>query len=542
MSLSLRIDNQTHLEDGGPVEFSTDKRGFEIGRDPSMDWTLPDPNRFVSSCHIEIRYENGDYYLYDVSTNGTFINGGSMRVKSPHHLQQGDKLQIGHYLVIVSLGAGAPAAPAPPPAPAFSSGFPAASGFDTPTAPSAPSGGGGDIWSMGGGASTPEQASFDPRPRPAERLSDFGDQHIPVADFGAPAPSPQSPPQEAASPFGNPAPEQAAAFGTAARAGSPFAAPPAQAPAQPSAFGAPPATSPFDTPPASPFGSQGAGASPFGSAPAAPASPFGSPPPQQPQAPPVSQRPAVAEGSPFGAPEHTAPPEIPRPAPPPAQARRPEQVPPSEGFGAPATRSAPQQPVAPNPAQPADDSALLRALCEGAGMQPNALSGVDPTALGYEIGQSLRIMTAELAGLLRARAAAKKMVKSGSRTMLEYDANNPMKFIPTAGEALEVMFGPGRPGYQRGARAVQASFDDVKKHQFALTAAMQPALARLIEDLSPESVESKVESSRFTSKAAKAWEIYVDRWDSKTHPYENGMLDVFLAYFSDAYDDASKGE
>ena len=53
MTLTLRIDNFPSLPDGGPIEFSTDQGGFEIGRDPAMDWTLPDPNRFVSSCHAE---------------------------------------------------------------------------------------------------------------------------------------------------------------------------------------------------------------------------------------------------------------------------------------------------------------------------------------------------------------------------------------------------------------------------------------------------------------------------------------------------------
>ena len=184
---------------------------------------------------------------------------------------------------------------------------------------------------------------------------------------------------------------------------------------------------------------------------------------------------------------------------------------------------------------------MLRAICDGAGLDPSTLNGPDPLATAREIGESLRVMAAELAGLLRARAATKQMVRSGSRTMIGPEDNNPLKFTPTATEALEIMFGPGRPGYLSGAAAVQVSFDDVKAHQYAVHAAIQPALARLLEDLTPQAVEDKVEGGRFGSKSAKCWEVYVERWDAKTHPYENGMLDVFLAYFSDAYDEAVEG-
>ncbi|MFY0633362.1 MAG: FHA domain-containing protein, partial [Vannielia sp.] len=212
MTLTLRIDNFPSLSDGGPIEYSTNQGGFEIGRDPAMDWTLPDPNRFVSSCHAEIRYENGGYWLYDVSTNGTFVNGASMRVKSPYQLQSGDKLQVGHYLVVAEVGqaqsAQAPAHQAPPPA---QSG---PSPFDEPAPPSGGGGGGGDIWSVGG-AAPPSQGEFSSRSS-ASRLSDFGDQHIDLPDFGGsetgtPPPPAASPSGGSASPFGEaPPPPQSA--------------------------------------------------------------------------------------------------------------------------------------------------------------------------------------------------------------------------------------------------------------------------------------------------------------------------------------------
>src|SRR5512145_1086900 len=105
MTITLRIENFDQLPDGGPVTYQASRRGFEIGREQHLDWTLPDPNRVISGRHCEIRYEKGGYWLFDVSRNGTFLNNAESRMKSPHRLQSGDRLQIGHYLIAVDVQA-----------------------------------------------------------------------------------------------------------------------------------------------------------------------------------------------------------------------------------------------------------------------------------------------------------------------------------------------------------------------------------------------------------------------------------------------------
>ncbi|MBM7068832.1 type VI secretion system-associated FHA domain protein TagH [Actibacterium sp. 188UL27-1] len=501
MTLTLRIDNFSSLPDGGPLEYSVSGAGFEIGRDTNMDWTLPDPNRFVSSCHIEVRYEGGNYWLYDVSTNGTFVNGGSMRVRSPHQLQHGDRLQIGHYVVLTDLE-GADVAAAQP---SGTAGFP-------------PPASGADIWSIGGAAAP--GGAFDPTPPPVSQ-PDFGSQHISTPAFAEPAV--QRP--DAGNAFVTNAPVSGTPFGSEPLqdedAESPFGSPD-PAPPEPRADPVPAPT----TPPKDPFSN-----SPSPSARSALS--------DQPASPP----------SPFGAPEHTAPPMITPPepkAPAKTAITAPPDMAPSSAKAPPPKTPPPKaesfrKPTAPKGSatkpETKGDTDILAAICESAGMAPDALDGVDPKHAAQEFGATLRIMADELAGLLRVRAEAKQMVKSGSRTMIGHDANNPLKFIPTSPEALEVMFGPGRPGFQRGSQAIQSSFDDVKQHQFAVHAALQPAISRLLEDLSPTAIQNKIEGNRFSSRNAKSWELFVERWDAKTQPYENGMLDVFLAYFAKAYDD-----
>jgi type VI secretion system FHA domain protein len=302
---------------------------------------------------------------------------------------------------------------------------------------------------------------------------------------------------------------------------------------------------------ASPFGGSGPGGGGddiWGAAPAAPAPLGGGFDPRPRQAPAQGDFADQHIEMPQFAPPPPQPRPMPQPAAAPPYAPPPYTAPQAEAFQGTQFSQPPQpQPTYPPvraPAAsptPAADSAILRAIAEGAGVPETLLTQGDPIETAREIGRALRVATDELAGLLRARAATKQSVRSGSRTMLGAADNNPLKFIPTAPERLDAMFGTGKPGFQRGAESVRKSFEDVKRHQYAVHAAIQPALARLIEDLSPESVEQKVGSSLLHSRKARAWEIFVERWDAKTHPYENGMLDLFMKYFAEAYDAVEQG-
>jgi type VI secretion system FHA domain protein len=432
MKITLRIENFDSLPDGGPLEFSANARGFEAGRGSEMDWTLPDPNRRISSRHFEISFRDHQFWLNDLSANGTFVYGQSMRVSSPHLLTHNDRLQVGHYILRVLIEAPAAAQPVFAPQPAFApppSSAPMGQAFASPTFPPAASPApAADPWSM----------LPNPAPMPT------------------PMPAPNRPPTPLAG-------QQGDSYLDMAR---PVSQPPVSAPPMPAPAAAP--------------GMGGAAA------------------PSLPVSEPFAPRPQAATPLP--------------PSPAPAAAV----------------------------AVTGDAAVLLDAICKGAGLPAGSLAAVDPQRLGEEIGRCLRIATEELMALLSARAAAKQFVKSASRTMIGGLNNSPLKFKPSAGEALQTMFVQRSESYLNSTASFQQGFDDIKRHQTAVYAAMQPALARLLEDLAPEAIEEKASGGLMSSKKGNSWDIFVARWDAKTHPYENGMLDVFLAYFADAYDEAVK--
>lgn len=420
MAIILRIDNFDQLPDGGPVEFRAGPRGFDIGREQHLDWCLPDPDRVVSGHHAQVRYEGGNYFLYDNSRNGTYLNGSQGRVKSPYQLQHGDRLQIGPYIITVAIGQGNEA-PAPFAQPEYAPepmGNPQLSGWDDP-------------WGSGSGSGA---APVDRRLFVDQQRRDRGVRAPDALEDFIPLPT--------------------------ARVPDPFQAP------------------------------------------------------QSLRNVPPSQIPDRAQGG-YGN-GRPMPGGMPNP---------------QAGYGAP-------QAQAPGGGLPLDT--FLQILAQSAGLSPQSLMGRPPEQIADELGTILRTVATELAVLLKARAAAKQMAKSGNRTMLGAERNNPLKFIPNPSEALDLMFQQNRPGYLNGPESVREGLENIKSHERATYAAMQKALLRIMEDFSPDRIEDKAGGGAFGSKKAKAWDIYLERWTAKTEHYENGMLDVFLAYFADAYDTSMK--
>lgn len=192
------------------------------------------------------------------------------------------------------------------------------------------------------------------------------------------------------------------------------------------------------------------------------------------------------------------------------------------------------------PTRSAGGEDFLAHFAKGARINPADLAHLDRGALAEDVGVVMRLVVEHLSVLLAARAKAKVITKSANRTMLAADDNNPLKFLPTPEEILTVMFARSRRGFKDARGSVSEAFSDLEKHEFATIFAMQKALGKLLEDISPDAIESDLKGSVFASKQAKAWQTFVERWEAKNEPHENGMLDEFLAHFSDFYDQQNR--
>ena len=107
MAIKLRVISDHYRSLGEQRTRVFGVNGGTIGRAPDNDWVLPDPKRIVSGHHCEIEYRGGAYWLRDTSTNGVFLNEADEPVSAggPVELQDGDRLRLGDYELIVSVDA-----------------------------------------------------------------------------------------------------------------------------------------------------------------------------------------------------------------------------------------------------------------------------------------------------------------------------------------------------------------------------------------------------------------------------------------------------
>jgi type VI secretion system protein ImpI len=205
---------------------------------------------------------------------------------------------------------------------------------------------------------------------------------------------------------------------------------------------------------------------------------------------------------------------------------------------------APRRPL-PREPQPQPDSAaaleVLDRIARAAGVPTGVFTSRNPDELADEIGAVLRMTAENLGQMLASRAESKTLMRSSSRTMIRAVDNNPLKFAGSPAEALGIMFGPRTRNYLDARTTIERSFGDLKTHQILTFSAMQAALDALFEDLAPERIDHSVEAEHgigalISSRKAKLWDIYAERWRAKTKRADGRLLEAFIALFAQAYD------
>ncbi len=193
------------------------------------------------------------------------------------------------------------------------------------------------------------------------------------------------------------------------------------------------------------------------------------------------------------------------------------------------------------PAASAGAGGFTAAFERGAGLPAGAVSGRSDEQFAEELGQLFRTTAASLQTMLLARAETKSAMRSTERTMIGALENNPLKFSPTPEDAMRVMFGEKTRSYLDAGQTVEQSFADLQRHQMHTFAAMQQALGALIDDLEPDNIAGDTSKDGglagiVSSRRAKLWDTYVERFTSKASRHERGMVDAFMILFAEMYD------
>jgi type VI secretion system protein ImpI len=429
MALRLTIENMTNLPDGGPISFTvTERRPVDIGRDKHLDWTLPDPTRYISSKHCEIRYRDNRYWLHDVSTNGTFVNGSDQRMRNPHELKDGDRLTIGHYLIAVSLDDTDALIAEPNPTGAR------AGSQQTPY----------DVWNV--------------------------DREAPFASKGSRIAPPNS--------DRGPVRPDFVDWTTDTQEDNVRQAPSVKETIEQQRVAAPRHPVWIDD----------------------------------------TEKPTPSETSSTSQPDQVD-----------MLARKQKRT--LQPSPAPALADVPEPP----------GQAFARRIAREASLPEDFFEGQNPEELAQRLGELMRISVTSLMALLQGRSEAKRLTRSTSQTMIQATENNPLKFAPTAEEALMTLLGRKSKTFLDAPTAFEQGFNDLKVHQLKTYAAMQHAASMLMSGLNPAAIADEADKNkgmldRVRSRKGRLWDTYVKRWKASFGRETGAGIEKFMLHFADYYD------
>ncbi|MES2820467.1 MAG: type VI secretion system-associated FHA domain protein TagH [Pseudomonadota bacterium] len=166
------------------------------------------------------------------------------------------------------------------------------------------------------------------------------------------------------------------------------------------------------------------------------------------------------------------------------------------------------------------EAALLKtAFARGSGL-PEATAPAITPAFMESLGRIFAGMTAGTIRLMHARSAMKHEIRANV-TIIASAGNNPLKFAPDGQSAVTQLLGQRFPGFMEPQRAIEDAFDDLSAHQVGLLAGARSAMYELIGRFSPERLkqrlgdETLLDSLLPSMRKAKLWELY-----------EGGFLDI----------------
>jgi len=467
------------------------EQGGTIGRGENSTLVLPDPERFISRVHATISFQAGGFVITDNSTkNPIVLNGRPMGPGSQARLGNGDRIQLGGYILAVELVAGNAAQP-----PAVEIAAPRVSKPPQD-----------DPW-----AALKERDPFaDLKPKQPVMAPP-----VPAVPEPPPPPVVEDARADLLASLQGPQPSIDDVIGPAPAAPGLLAPDPAlEAMEQPDGIGI-----------VDPLKALGGARKPMPS-PTAPdhghelLTPY--------QAPLARPDPALGPRSDVAQPGASA-----------SQAPLPDlEVPPLSTAKPPAPQASPVP-------TGAEDPTLLQALLRGAGIPDSPLlRSVTPETM-ETIGRLLREAVQGTLDLLRARGLTKSEIRADVTMIMPMD-NNPLKFSPTAEAAMVHLLTPHVHGFMPPLRAMKSAYDDLRAHELGVLAGTRAALDEVLGRFAPEELKKRLsdlsvlDSLLPLNRKAKQWDLFVERYQAVAEEAREDFYTAFGKAFRRAYEDQVK--
>ena len=161
------------------------------------------------------------------------------------------------------------------------------------------------------------------------------------------------------------------------------------------------------------------------------------------------------------------------------------------------------------------------------------------TALPAELQQILLIVADGVMDVLRARAEIKNTFRLPV-TIIQRSENNPLKFAPTADEAVQRILAPTGPAFLSGSAAFQDAFEDIRCHQMAMLAGVRAAFESLLVHFNPDRFEHEADGgakrAAFGGKG-RYWDRYREHFEELMGNPDECFRRLFGDEFARAYEE-----
>ncbi|WP_075188039.1 type VI secretion system-associated FHA domain protein TagH [Teredinibacter haidensis] len=499
MALQITI---TRSPDGVTLQESSmvfPEQGGGLGRGDGNHWVLLDPDRFLSSNHCEIRADGGQYFLIDLSTNGTFVNGSPEPIGKGGRiaLNDGDTFELGDYQFSFSN--------------ASSSGTDEMSPFSS--------------------ASSPFAGMDEFAPQQSSQLKDvFGRSN----DGIAPLPL-NSEPQETDPLAALDKASSSAGMGDQELFGC---SDPFENGIDASHYdGADAINQAVHWPDASPSNAIPEGWDDDLMAPVQPAPA----PTQQIATPSRPSRPLPSAPAPGNKSVPLTDPPVSRasqkPAPQPAGQKRGADTGRAAEIKAAKIKAAKARVAAAKKESSAANASLVDAM----GLAEQSLTDEQKNDIAKTVGELLPEIIEGMMQILRSRASIKNEFRMNITTIQPVE-NNPLKFSVSAQEAIENMFVRNSSAYKKPRDAFRDGFSGIAEHQVAIIAGIRAAFKNMMERFNPEILENQFDKSQKGvllpgMQKARYWSSYTDYYSDFVDNMEQSFQFLFGDEFVQAYED-----
>jgi len=197
--------------------------------------------------------------------------------------------------------------------------------------------------------------------------------------------------------------------------------------------------------------------------------------------------------------------------------------------------------VAPEPVA----SKVVERQADGFWEQFGTALGVDLKHLDHDAKEALALNTARLlkqsiGGLqqsLRTRSELKNELRL-AQTLVQGSHKNPLKFAVDAGEALDILFQPNKPGQMPAGQAISRAFRDLQAHQVALLNASRAAVRGTLEHFSPQQLTLRFERDNkpLLATAGSRWRAF-GRYHQALRPAVAWSGRLLARDFAQAYEE-----